>query len=562
MESIYFLVKIDTLSESFTYDDLDRLLQISGPADTLDVSYDASKKERIYSKSDAGEEYKYSASNNFQLTSIDSATSALTSRPDMSISYTSFNKVDTISEGDYLITFDYGPNAERVKMEVKYRDTLQYTRYYFGSYELTDYDNPDDYDEEKTWFSSGSGIFGFNRVIDTADHNFYILKDHLGSVMTVANENRAAVEFFSYDAWGRRRNDSTWAYDSTLTAEYTSRGYTGHEHMDETCLINMNGRVYDPLVGLFLSPDPVLQEPMNPLNYNRYNYVLNNPLKYTDPSGYMKAPRDYEDEQMYAEMMTIINDWNYRSYGAGGGGAGGSSYGNYINSVHQNPDEWTYDYSTMTYRNRRTGGRISPNSQAGKNIVHSIGLNRYLVQRSVNQVLAAILVHDNLPLIIKKRQQAIEAQRNGSGLLACLGDPPVTSSGERTTYMAGALVISGVLLADDVTGVLVMDDILIPFILGGALILDMVLNPGLEGTTTSRGNPADWSFDPRIQGLENDKYFQPGSKPPKGFIPAIIGIGAYELYVNWPRPENYEQPIDNIYIEPVPVYPYEFRQGN
>ena len=105
--------------------------------------------------------------------------------------------------------------------------------------------------------------------------------------MTVADENGDAVEFFSYDARGRQRNDSTWAYDSTLTIEYTSRGYTGHEHIDETCLINMNERVYDPLVGLFLSPDPILQEPMNPLNFNSYTYCLNNPLKYTDPLGYV-----------------------------------------------------------------------------------------------------------------------------------------------------------------------------------------------------------------------------------------------------------------------------------
>lgn len=316
---------IDTLSESFTYDDLDRLLQITGPVDTLVINFDSSIKERIDSKSDAGEEYKYSASNKFQLTSIDSATSLLTNRPNMSISYTSFSKVDTIVEGDYLINFDYGPNAERVKMEVKYKDTLQYTRYYFGSYELTEYPGEDD--EKKTWFSSGSGIFGFNRVIDTSDHNFYILKDHLGSVMTVANEDGGAEEFFSYDAWGRRRNDSTWVYDSTMKVEYTSRGYTGHEHIDETCLINMNGRVYDPMVGLFLSPDPILQEPLNPLNYNRYTYVLNNPLKYTDPSGYKKLDHYEiqelrEEEASYLDMMRAINEAYEMAYRPRGGGGG------------------------------------------------------------------------------------------------------------------------------------------------------------------------------------------------------------------------------------------------
>ena len=64
------------------------------------------------------------------------------------------------------------------------------------------------------------------------------------------------------------------------------RGYTGHEHMAGFGLINMNGRVYDPYLQRFLSPDPFVQAPANAQNFNRYSYCLNNPLMYTDPSGY------------------------------------------------------------------------------------------------------------------------------------------------------------------------------------------------------------------------------------------------------------------------------------
>ncbi len=63
------------------------------------------------------------------------------------------------------------------------------------------------------------------------------------------------------------------------------RGYTGHEHMAGFGLINMNGRLYDPYLQRFLSPDPYVQEPGNAQNYNRYAYCLNNPLVYTDPDG-------------------------------------------------------------------------------------------------------------------------------------------------------------------------------------------------------------------------------------------------------------------------------------
>jgi RHS repeat-associated protein len=56
--------------------------------------------------------------------------------------------------------------------------------------------------------------------------------------------------------------------------------------MDAFGIINMNGRVYDPMTAVFFSPDPFIQSPENWLNYNRYGYCLNNPLKYTDPSGF------------------------------------------------------------------------------------------------------------------------------------------------------------------------------------------------------------------------------------------------------------------------------------
>jgi uncharacterized protein RhaS with RHS repeats len=51
-------------------------------------------------------------------------------------------------------------------------------------------------------------------------------------------------------------------------------------------LIHMNGRIYDPVIGRFLQADPIISEPYNSQNFNRYSYVLNNPLMYTDPSGY------------------------------------------------------------------------------------------------------------------------------------------------------------------------------------------------------------------------------------------------------------------------------------
>jgi len=114
--------------------------------------------------------------------------------------------------------------------------------------------------------------------------------DHLGSVAAVSNAAGAVVERMAYDAWGKRRyiNQTPGKADTldTLKGLNTHRGYTLHEHLDELGVIHMNGRIYDPLVGRFMSADPYIQAPQNLQSHNRYAYVMNNPLALTDPSGY------------------------------------------------------------------------------------------------------------------------------------------------------------------------------------------------------------------------------------------------------------------------------------
>lgn len=80
------------------------------------------------------------------------------------------------------------------------------------------------------------------------------------------------------------RQADTDAYRTS--AQDYDRGYTGHEQLDDSGLIHMNGRIYDPELGRMLSPDPFVQVPEYSQNFNRYSYVLNNPLNATDPTGY------------------------------------------------------------------------------------------------------------------------------------------------------------------------------------------------------------------------------------------------------------------------------------
>jgi RHS repeat-associated protein len=115
----------------------------------------------------------------------------------------------------------------------------------------------------------------------------YISRDYLGSITHVANSSGAVVQELSYDAWGRLRNPSNQAVyaPDTEPSLLLGRGYTGHEHLTQFGLVHMNARLYDPAVGRFLSPDPFVQAPNFSQNFNRYSYVLNNPVVYADPDG-------------------------------------------------------------------------------------------------------------------------------------------------------------------------------------------------------------------------------------------------------------------------------------
>jgi RHS repeat-associated protein len=79
---------------------------------------------------------------------------------------------------------------------------------------------------------------------------------------------------------------SASAADNTQINASTKHGFTFHEHLTNLGLINMQGRVFDPVIGRFMSADPFVQAPYNAQSLNRYSYTFNNPLSYTDPTGF------------------------------------------------------------------------------------------------------------------------------------------------------------------------------------------------------------------------------------------------------------------------------------
>ncbi len=145
-----------------------------------------------------------------------------------------------------------------------------------------------------------------------------MVRDNLGSIIAVVNAAGGKVFEAEYDAWG---NQTVTRNDIRL-----SRGYTGHEMLPQFGLIHMDGRVYDPVIGRFLSPDNYVQLPENSQSFNRYSYCLNNPLKYTDPTGenFLAALAINVGVSMFCAAAEGENVWRAAAFGALGACA---SYG-------------------------------------------------------------------------------------------------------------------------------------------------------------------------------------------------------------------------------------------
>jgi len=125
------------------------------------------------------------------------------------------------------------------------------------------------------------------------------------SFVIIINEDGTLKQELSYDAWGRLRNpDTQQVYAVGEEPElFLGRGYTGHEHLPWFGLINMNARLYDPILGRFLSPDPYVQMPDFTQNFNRYSYCLNNPLKHTDKDGKPQQQEVFKGKIIYISKL-------------------------------------------------------------------------------------------------------------------------------------------------------------------------------------------------------------------------------------------------------------------
>lgn len=274
-------------NETFTYDDLNRLTG----AGAVTVQYDS--LGNITNKSDVGaytygrphgvtqaggNTYTYDANGN-QITGAG-----------RTLGWTSYNLPNLITEAingtprtttflyDYNHVRAYQANGTKTVVYLNPRIDLggHYNKETAGGIVTESY-----------YFYAGGEVVGaYVTKTNASPQTNYFHADHLGSISVVTDQSGQVIARYQFDPWGKR----TLAAGSNATIH----GFTGHEHLDDG-LIHMNGRVYDPVLARFLSADPNIQDPTNLQSWNRYSYVLNNPLAFTDPSGYFSLSKFFKN---------------------------------------------------------------------------------------------------------------------------------------------------------------------------------------------------------------------------------------------------------------------------
>lgn len=257
--------------ETFRYDNLDRLVAIKKGYGYGEFQIDYEQNGNIAYKSDIG---TYSYNSDFKphaVMGVDNDSGIIPSEK-LSTTFNDLGRIQTIEDesSGYSMRFEYFSDKQRA-MSVLSKDGVDVrTTIYLGNCERV-IEN------------------GVTRNIHYLDEGLIVVRDadgvrpylsftdNLGSILAVYDTAGKKVFDASYDAWGQQTVE--------LNTIGISRGYTGHEMLSEFGIINMNGRLYDPLLGRFFSPDNYVQLPDFAQSYNRYSYCLNNPLKYTDPSG-------------------------------------------------------------------------------------------------------------------------------------------------------------------------------------------------------------------------------------------------------------------------------------
>jgi RHS repeat-associated protein len=167
--------------------------------------------------------------------------------------------------------YSYDADGARVRRETK----TEVTRYIGPHFEVTV-----GITNGQVLTTTKSYDFGGQRIAVRQNGTLsYLHGDHLGSTSVTTSNTGATTNNVRYFAYGGQRMGNLFALP-------TDHGFTDQKLDKGTGLMDYGARYYDSALGMFVSPDSIVPEPGNPLSLNRYSYVLNNPLRFVDPTGH------------------------------------------------------------------------------------------------------------------------------------------------------------------------------------------------------------------------------------------------------------------------------------
>ncbi len=295
------------ITEQFNYDDNNRLINWTNPVigQMSHNTYDA--KGRIRENDQVGTMKYENSSKIYQPTGMTlnaAGEQNYTNDLIQTIIYNENNDPVFIDGMKGDVSFQYGLSGMRQR--VTYGGNFaadgdgKYTKFYSedGSFEVQ-LDNSTGAEKHIIYIGGTpyeSNIIFVKNYAETTGSYKFLHKDYLGSILAITDEAGNNLEQRHFDAWGNMTHYKK-GFKSTITDRdqinmiisngnlLLDRGYTSHEYFPEVGIIHMNGRLYDPLLRRFLNADENIQDPTNTQNYNKYGYVLNNPLMFNDPSG-------------------------------------------------------------------------------------------------------------------------------------------------------------------------------------------------------------------------------------------------------------------------------------
>jgi len=273
-------------SDMFTYDEVNRLTLDLGPNGTL-LNFQYDELGNITFKTGVGS-YTYGTKPH-AISKISGAVNASfaydangnqTKGLNRTLTWTAWDMPAKIVQGAVTLAYDYDANHARFRQTGPAGTTIYLNPRPDTGAHFEETTSQMGVQESRHHIYAGKEVIGevvINGVGDKSTRYFHV--DQLGSVDAVTGDTGNLLARWSFDPFGNRT-----LY--TGDANATRHGFTGHEMLPEVGLIHMNGRVYDPLIARFVSADPFIQFPDNLQSYNRYSYASNNPMLYTDPSGY------------------------------------------------------------------------------------------------------------------------------------------------------------------------------------------------------------------------------------------------------------------------------------